>query len=685
MPRAVERPALFAVDQIGDHHLVQNLVMHGRIFDRGQEFNAPVEVARHPVSRTDIDFGTVIGQRLAIAEHGNAAMLQKTADHRLDPDMLRHARHAGAQATDAPHDQVDLHPGIAGGIEFFNQRRIDQAVHLGPDGAGATGADMVDLGIHHRAQMIAQAARGHDQLFQPLRLNIAGDIVEQRGGIPAEGRIGGEEAQIGIDAGRDRMIIAGAKMAVAAKLVPLAPDHHRHFGVGFPVDEAIDDLHAGPLQRVGPHQVLLFVEPRLQFDHGGHGLARLRRVDQRADDRGLFARAIERLLDRHHIRIDRRLLQERHDDVERLIGMVDDNILRPDRGETIAAIFTDAFGKARRIGFEFQVWPILLDDAGQVADADEPFHLDHHGLMALKHVLQHLLDRFGDALFYLHADDAAPAAALDRAAIVADQILGLFLDLDVAVADDAEHAAVAHHISGEQIHRKTPHHRLQRHVTRRFAGNADKACKRCGDHHQLADRLLVRQALQVEDDRQALIGDEGKGMGRVQRLRRQDRENLVQEMVPQPGFAQRIDRTGRADHFDAHLRQLAMDDAPHLLLRLHQPVGFRRNGGQLLPRGQPVGRTHVHVLQLLALEARDPDGEEFVQIGAGDRQEAQPLQQRMGAVHRLLQHALVERQPGQLTVEIATHRLGQAGRGIGFGHWDHSHGSREGSGATIGR
>ena len=40
MAVAVQHPALLAVDEVGDHHLVQNLVVHGRVLDRGQTFHA---------------------------------------------------------------------------------------------------------------------------------------------------------------------------------------------------------------------------------------------------------------------------------------------------------------------------------------------------------------------------------------------------------------------------------------------------------------------------------------------------------------------------------------------------------------------------------------------------------------------------------------------------------------------
>src|SRR3546814_4679579 len=71
-------------------------------------------------------------------------------------------------------------------------------------------------------------------------------------------------------------------------------------------------------------------------------------LDHRADDRRLVAGAIERLLDRDDVGIGRRLPQKGENDVETLIGMVDEDVLRADRRETVATMFADAFGETRR-------------------------------------------------------------------------------------------------------------------------------------------------------------------------------------------------------------------------------------------------------------------------------------------------------------------------------------------------
>ncbi len=196
----------------------------------------------------------------------------------------------------------------------------------------------------------------------------------------------------------------------------------------------------GALEPAGPEQILLLVEPRLQLDHRGDRFAGLGRGHQRVDDRRLLAGAIERLLDRDDVGVLGRLAEEGDHHLEAFIGVVDDEILGPDRGETIAVMFHDPLREARRVGREFEVGPIDLDQLAKVGDADEPGAFrDQRGIRgeALADHRFQVGRRVGGEL---EPDDPPAAAALDRAAEVADQILGLLLHLDVAVADQPERA-----------------------------------------------------------------------------------------------------------------------------------------------------------------------------------------------------------------------------------------------------
>src|SRR3546814_13759030 len=81
--------------------------------------------------------------------------------------------------------------------------------------------------------------------------------------------------------------------------------------------------------------------------------------------------------------IGRRLPQEGENDVEAFIGMVDENVLRTDRREAVAAMFADAFGKTRRVSGEFEVGAIDVDERRQRREADETADLGNDRLMPL--------------------------------------------------------------------------------------------------------------------------------------------------------------------------------------------------------------------------------------------------------------------------------------------------------------
>ena len=215
-----EQPALLAVEQVRHHHLVEHLIVHRRVADRHHHFDPAVEIAAHGVARGDVDPGVVVGQRGAAGEGPDAAVFEKPPDDRLDRDVVRKPRHAGSQAADAAHHQADLDPGRAGVVEPLDQLRIGQRVELGPDRRGLAFARAGDLAIDAFVQPGAHRQRRDRQHFGRGRFDIAGDEIEQPAGVAAGLGIGGEEAQVGIDPRGDRVIVAGAEVAVSAVASP---------------------------------------------------------------------------------------------------------------------------------------------------------------------------------------------------------------------------------------------------------------------------------------------------------------------------------------------------------------------------------------------------------------------------------------------------------------------------------
>ena len=83
-----------------------------------------------------------------------------------------------------------------------------------------------------------------------------------------------------------------------------------------------------------PLDVGLLVESRLDLDQCDDLLTRLRGVDQRVDDRGVARRAVQRLLDREHIRVGGGLFDEPlHRRGERVVGVVHEHVAVAQRRE----------------------------------------------------------------------------------------------------------------------------------------------------------------------------------------------------------------------------------------------------------------------------------------------------------------------------------------------------------------
>ena len=106
----------------------------------------------------------------------------------------------------------------------------------------------------------------------------------------------------------------------------------------------------------------------------------------------------------------------------------------------------------------------------------------------------------------------------------------------------------------------------------------------------------------------------------------------------------------QADAFAFERRQQLVVEQPHLLRqRRAQALGDRR---EVLGRRPAVLRT-AHDLRLdLLLDRGDANHEELVEIRSVDRDELQPLEQRIARVERLLEDAIVELEPRQLAADI---------------------------------
>ena len=262
-------PALLIVLEIRHHDLAEHLFVHGGIEDGAQHLDPPIEIARHHVGRRDVDGGLGMRQAVAATEAIDAAVLEKAAHDRLDPDVLRQARQARPQAADPAHDEVDGNSGQGRLIKKVDDLGIDQCVVLHPDRGGTSLLGMGDLLTDMLANSVPQRERRHRHLLELGRRRIAGHVIENARDIARDHRIGGEERQIRVAAGGDRMVVAGADMHIGGERAALAAHHERQLGVGLELDEAEYDLHTGALQITRPADIRLLVEARLELDQRG--------------------------------------------------------------------------------------------------------------------------------------------------------------------------------------------------------------------------------------------------------------------------------------------------------------------------------------------------------------------------------------------------------------------------------
>ncbi len=189
-----------------------------------------------------------------------------------------------------------------------------------------------------RGQPVGQVPGRDDQLVPVVGLRVAGQQVEERAGVLAEVGTAGEEAQVGVVPRGRRVVVAGAQVDVPADAVVVAAHHQRRLAVGLEADDAVDDVDARLLEHAGLVDVVFLVEPGLELDQGGHLLAVLGGTRQGGDDRVGLGRAVEGHLDGQDLGIFRGLLDELHDRAERLVRMVDQDVLVADGGEDALAL-----------------------------------------------------------------------------------------------------------------------------------------------------------------------------------------------------------------------------------------------------------------------------------------------------------------------------------------------------------
>ena len=224
----------------------------------------------------------------------------------------------------------------------------------------------------------------------------------------------------------------------------------------------------------------------------------------------------------------------------------------------------------------------------------------------------------------VETDDDAAAAALERGLEQPHQIFGLFEDFHFGIADDAERADAFHHVTGEQLADEKAgdgFERDQPHLSA-LAGlrQPHEALDAVGHADQRVHRLAVLGAGQLQGDRESEIGNERERMRRIDRKRRQQRKDVGEKIVLEPGLLGLGD-IDAIDQHDAGLGQRRAQLEPLRLLILDQEQHGFANAGELLGGGQALGALLDDAGAQRGAEAGDAHHEELVEVGGGDREE----------------------------------------------------------------
>ena len=174
------------------------------------------------------------------------------------------------------------HAGLRRAVQRADAAPVDERVHLHPRSARARRAR-----ARRSSRSISSSSpsrmplRRDEQLAVAQRPRHAGEEVEHVGDVGADLLVAGEQAEVRVQARGLRVVVAGADVDVVAHAVALAAHDEDALGVRLQARVAVDDVHAGLLERARPGDVRALVEARLELDHADRLLAALGRADER--------------------------------------------------------------------------------------------------------------------------------------------------------------------------------------------------------------------------------------------------------------------------------------------------------------------------------------------------------------------------------------------------------------------
>ncbi len=559
-------------------------------------------------------------------------MLEEATEHADDADVLGELGHAGAQAADAADDEIDFHARLRCVVERLDHRPIDESVHLQHDTTGGPGRRVGGHAAHLGDDPLAQIGRRDEQLAVALRPAESGQVVEEVGDVGGDVGPAREEAGIGVQPRRARVVVAGADVHVAADAAALAPHDERALGVRLERREAVHHVHARALERARPADVAGLVEARLELDQHDRLLALLGRAHERRHHRRVARGAVDRVLDGEHVRVVDGLLDEALDrGREAVVRVVDEDVALADRAEDVGRLVALAAQPRARHALPLRIAQVGPVDAGELDEVGEVEHpvdgvdVGVVGVQVPEQLMAHGGRHRGRQLdAHDLAEAPSPQLVLDRR----EQVVGGLLDLEVGVARDAERGVLLDLHAREERVEVLGDEILERDELRAAVAHRQEARQHLRHLHAREAPLAGGGIMQRHAEREREVRDVREGPPGPDRERGQDGEDRAvvggRELAAVGGRDRRDGHDGDAGGGQLHEQvgghaALPLDELAHARADAVEHLG----GEQVAGGARAVGRVAHRVEQL-----GHAHHAELVEVGREDRREAQPLEQR---------------------------------------------------------
>ena len=329
---------------------------------------------------------------------------------------------------------------------------------------------------------------------------VAGQLVEQLGDLARQLLAGREEPEVRVEVGGAAVVVARADVRVVAHALALAAHDEHGLRVRLESRQPIRHVHARLLQRARPGDVRALVEARRQLDEADGLLAAFGGADQRRDERRVVARAVHRLLDREHVGVVRRLLDELLDGRERVVRVVDEHVAPAQQREQVGALAV--LGERARDQRRPRRLAQLaqggrgrdLHDLPQVGEVEQARDLVDVALLDPEVADEPRPQRRVDARAHLQPHDLAEAPPAQLRLDRLEQVVGLVGDGEVGVARDAKGRVRDDLHAAEEAVEVVGDHGLHRHERAAPLADPDEARQPLLRHlHAREARLVARR------------------------------------------------------------------------------------------------------------------------------------------------------------------------------------------------